>query len=168
MTRGARFLRDAQAGSATLWWSAVVMLAGFAVCSGLQFIDARMLIGVSVWEKPAKFFLSLAVQFVTVSWALSLTTTRWRSVRFAIAAMTVAAWGELIIIIARAARGEASHFNVATPLDSALYAAMGIGAVTLTITAAYIGVVIWYLARSWRRRQPVISHHWEPTGSVAT
>ncbi len=152
MTRGGLFLRDARDGSAALWWSAVAMFAGFLVCSGIALVDDRLLIGVSVWQKPAKFFLSLAVQFVTVSWALSLVASRSRGVRFAIGAMVVAAWFELVIIVGRAARGEASHFNVGTPLDAALYAAMGVGAVTLTLTAASIGFVIWWQRRSdlWR------------------
>jgi hypothetical protein len=143
MTRGAKFLLDARSGSAVLWWSAAAMLAGFIACTGLQFVDDRLLIGVSVWEKPAKFFLSLTVQFITVAWALSLLSLRTRGVRIAIVAMFGAAWIELAYIIVRAARGEASHFNVATPLDAALYSIMGVGALTLTLTAGYIGWVIW-------------------------
>ncbi len=143
MTRGAMFLRDARTGSAMLWWTVLLMLGGFAICSALPFVDGRLLIGVSVWEKPAKFFLSLAIQFITVSWALSLIQARSRGIRIVIGTMVAAAVLELIVITGRAARGEASHFNVGTTFDAALYTAMGVGALTLTLTAATIGIAVW-------------------------
>jgi hypothetical protein len=73
-SRIVQFFRDAHTGSRILWFCAWIMLVFFAVCSLLPLVDERLLIGVSVWEKPAKFFLSVAVQFFTVAWALSLVT----------------------------------------------------------------------------------------------
>jgi hypothetical protein len=145
-SRISQFFRDAHTGSRTLWLSAWIMLAFFVACSLLSQIDDRLLIGVSVWEKPAKFFLSVAVHFLTVAWALSLVTgtiRQSRSIRWSIAALVVASCLELIIISGRALRGEASHFNTVTAFDGALYAMMGIGAVTMTLTSGIIGFRIW-------------------------
>jgi hypothetical protein len=53
----------------------------------------------------------------------------------------------MVYILFRASRAEGSHFNTATPDAALLYAIMGVGAVTLTLTAGYIG---W---RLWRNRR---------------
>jgi hypothetical protein len=140
------FVDAVRTGSRTLTITIAVFAVGFIICTALQFIDARLLLGVSVWEKPAKFFFSLATHFATVAWALSLLNTEQRATRgiiWAVRLMVAAAVLELIYIVARAARGEASHFNTGTPLDAALYSIMGIGALTLTFTAGYVGFRIW-------------------------
>jgi hypothetical protein len=142
-TRIARFISAAQSGHSWLWYSAIAMSVGALVCVGLQFVDARELNGANVWVKPAKFFFSLAVHLVTVSWALSLITLRSRAVRIAIPAMIAASWIELVYIVVRAIRGEASHFNIGTPLDALLYSLMGLGAVTITLTTFIVGFSIW-------------------------
>jgi hypothetical protein len=142
-TRLSRFISAAQNGHSWLWTSAIAMIVGAVACVGLQFVDARDLNGANVWIKPAKFFFSLAVHLITVSWALSLITERSRAVRTAVPTMIIASWAELFYIVVRAVRGEASHFNVATPFDSLLYSLMGIGAVTITITSFIVGYSMW-------------------------
>ncbi len=147
-SRNTQFFRDAHHGSPRLWISSWIMIALFVACSLLPLVDERMLIGVSVWEKPAKFFLSLAVQGLTVAWALSLMPVAARGVRAAVNTLIAASWLELIYIVVRAFRGEASHFNVGTPLDAALYSIMGLGAVAITAASAFIGYRIWQHRRS--------------------
>jgi hypothetical protein len=141
-----RFVAAAAPGNLTLWRSALVMLALMVVCLVLHGVDPRLIDGANVWDKPAKFFLSLAVHFITVSWAIGLLAPSERSrgvVVWLVRLMVAAGWIELAYIVARAARGEASHFNTETPLDGALYTIMGVGAVTLTVTTAIIGFHIW-------------------------
>jgi hypothetical protein len=145
-TVGEALFQAVRTGSTPLWWTIVAMMVGAVVCLGLQQVDGRMLNGVNVWIKPTKFFVSLAVQLGTVAWAMQFlppTERQGRMVRWSIIAMVIAAVAEMVYISVRAAQGEASHFNTGTPLASALYTLMGIGAVTLTITAAIIGWRIW-------------------------
>jgi hypothetical protein len=140
------FVRDTFAGSRGLAVFAALFAIGFLFCSGLQFVDHRLLLGVSVWEKPAKFFLSLAVHSATVASALSLMGAELRNgrgMRWAVRLLIAAAVFELSYIVFRAALGEASHFNTRTPLTAALYAMMGVGALTLTGTAGYVGFRVW-------------------------
>jgi hypothetical protein len=152
----ADFFRGVTAGSRTLSICVAVFAVGFIVCSALPLIDDRLLLGVSVWEKPAKFFLSLGVHFATVAWALSLLDfglRQSRDLRWAVRLMTGAAVLELIYIVVQAARDQASHFNTGTPLMAALYAIMGLGALTLTFTAGYVGFRIWRNRQGDLRRE---------------
>ncbi len=72
----------------------------------------------------------------------------WRSINWAVALMIIAGWGEMIYMIYRASRAEASHFN-STSLSGIIgYALMGVGSLTLTCTAALIGWKIWLQGRS--------------------
>jgi len=102
--------------------SAMLLLA--CLC-GLV-LDHRMITGMPAWDKPAKFAVSVGLYSFTLIWMLGhVTGTR---ARFARAAASFSAAGfavELIIIAVQAARGTTSHFNISTPLDTTLYAAMG-------------------------------------------
>ena len=123
---------------------AVLFLAVYA----LTFFDARLLYGVSVWEKPSKFFLSLAIHMATLAWGISLLpveTQRSRRVRIATYLFFASAVFELAYMLFQAARGEASHFNRTTPFHDMLYMLMGVGAVTLTVVTAYLG---WRIRRA--------------------
>ena len=137
------FLKSAKRGSPLLWWSAAAMVVGMVICLALPLVDDRLIYGVSVWEKPAKFFLSLIVHTLTVAWAISLLPRRSRSIGIASLIMVGAAWFEMAYMIFRASRGEASHFNVASTFAAIMYPLMGLGAVSLTTTSAYIGWQVW-------------------------
>ena len=137
---------DIRRGSPMLWLSTLGMLVGFASCLVAMQLDPRSFNGVDVWDKPGKFFLSLAVQYATVSWALSFlpeAQRNARSVRFATMAMITAGWLEVAYIAFRAARAEASHFNASSVFSQVAYGVMGLGAVTLTATAFFIGYRVW-------------------------
>lgn len=134
--------RQAQSGSPLLWRGALVFFLLFAIIYAGTFIDARLFNGVSVWEKPAKFFLSLSLHMATLAWGLALvpaTSRQTPAIRRAGIVFLAAAIGEVIYITFQAARGEASHFNTQTTVTWLLYAAMGIGAVTLSLVTVFIG-----------------------------
>jgi hypothetical protein len=137
------FNDDARRGSPLLWWTCLAMAMGMIVCFGLQFVDPRLIAGVSVWEKPAKFFLSLIVQALTVAWAISLLERPARGVKVATWIFVTAILVEMIYMIFRASRGEASHFNTSTPFASIMYSIMGVGALSLTATSGFIGWRVW-------------------------
>ncbi|MGH8432619.1 MAG: hypothetical protein ACREUF_19695, partial [Solimonas sp.] len=71
-TRIPQLLRQAPSGSPLLWRSALVFIFFFVILYAGTFIDSRLFNGVSVWEKPAKFFLSLGLHMATLSWGLAL------------------------------------------------------------------------------------------------
>jgi hypothetical protein len=137
------FNSEVRRGSALLWWTCVSMTIGMMVCFSLQFADARLLAGVSVWEKPAKFFLSLIVQAATVAWAISLLPKPARGVKTATWLFVAALLVEMVYMIYRASRGEASHFNVSTTFAAIMYSVMGVGSLTLVGTSAFVGRRVW-------------------------
>jgi hypothetical protein len=130
-------------GSLLLWKVSIVLMFGMVTCMVLSSFDSRLIAGVSVWAKPAKFFLSLGVQALTLSWALSLLPKPARGVTVASWAFVAALTMEMAYMIFRASRGEASHFNVATPFAAVMYAVMGVGALTLTGVTGFIGWRVW-------------------------
>ena len=136
-------LKSIRHGSPLLWRSSLLMLAGVMMCIIFLSFDARLIGGVNVWEKPAKFFLSLAVQALTVGWAMSLVPTATRGIRTAGWIFVGAAWMEMAYIVFRAGRGEASHFNQSSGLAMFMYALMGVGAVLLVTSSAFVGWRVW-------------------------
>jgi len=120
----------------------------FLAVYGLTFFDARQLNGVSHWEKPSKFFLSLTIHMATLAWGISLLpveTQRSRSIRIAAYIFVAAAVFELSYMMYQATLGEASHFNRTTAFHTTMYNLMGLGAVTLTVVTAYLG---WRIGRA--------------------
>ena len=120
----------------------------FLAVYALTFFDARLLYGVSLWEKPSKFFLSLTIHMATLAWGISLLpveTQRSRSIRIATYIFVAAAVFELAYMMYQATLGEASHFNRTTAFHITMYNLMGLGAVSLTAVTAYLG---WRITRA--------------------
>ncbi len=145
-TRISQLLHDISHGHVVLWRSIMAMCIGLLVCLLLMNVDHHLLNGVDVWDKPAKFFLSLIVQMATVSWALMRLpdmSRKARGLNIAVWVMTVCAWVELAYLVFRASRGEASHFNQTTPFAAVAYAIMGFGAVMIAASAFFVGWRVW-------------------------
>jgi hypothetical protein len=108
-------------------------------------LDDRLFQGDSVWLKPLKFHLALAVYTGTLTlFAMLLpegtfTSRRWRAY---IALVILCIVAELLWIGGAAALGTASHFNQ-TGIWAAIYGLMGVAAVTLTSLSLAMGIVFW-------------------------
>ena len=145
-TRLSQLLGDVRRGNKVLWRSTAAMAIGLVLCLGLIAIDHRLFNGLDVWDKPAKFFLSLLVQMATVSWALAQipqAARNTRGINIAVWVMTFCAWGELLYMCFRASRGEASHFNASSTFAAVAYTLMGYGAVSITASSAFVGWRVW-------------------------
>ncbi|HET6281910.1 MAG TPA: ABA4-like family protein [Polyangia bacterium] len=114
------------------------LLAATAV---LMLVDPRVLGGASLWLKPAKFAASIALSAATLALLLRHIHMPARGGRRAVALIVFFATLELVIITIQAARGVASHFNVASTLNTVLFSAMGIGIVIFTIAIGYVAFV---------------------------
>jgi len=124
-------------------------------------VDHRVITGTPVWLKPAKFAVSVTVYCFTFVWLLGFVENRPRLVRL-VANVTVASvFVEMIIIVAQAARGITSHFNMTTPLNSFLWVTMGafivlVWAMNLLLAIAVIVQAIPDRAFAWSLRLGVL------------
>ena len=114
--------------------ASVAVLAVAAV--GLA-VDPRLITGSPAWLKPLKFAVSIAVYCATLAWLLTLVQGRRLLGRTAAWATGVALAVELALIVLQAARGQASHYNVNTPFDAAVFQIMG-----AMLPAVYGGAVV--------------------------
>jgi hypothetical protein len=107
-------------------------------------LDGRTIAGTSVWMKPLKFQLSLAVHVVTVALALGALDRGVRegwAVRAILVTLLAMSLFEGIWITLQGARGLPSHFAI-DPFDVAVYALMGIGATLIVLSTALLGALI--------------------------
>lgn len=122
----------------------VAMAALAVVCLAGLVLDPRLLGGQPIWAKPLKFSVSFVLYAATLVWMVSLVSTP-RTRRWARrGGVVVAAAGtiEMVAIVGQVLRGRASHFNVATPLDTAVWSVMGTTIVVLWVATAGIGVLL--------------------------
>jgi hypothetical protein len=122
----------------------------FAMC-GLA-VDRRVITGAPAWLKPAKFALSTMI--AAWSFAFCIASTRiWPRVTRALdIALAAGLFIEIALIDVQAARGTTSHFNVATPLDGAVWAVMGVSILCIWLAMLLLTVVLF--------RQPYASPAW--------
>jgi hypothetical protein len=106
-------------------------------------IDDRTLLGVNIWLKPTKFFLSFMAYLPTAAWMLSLLVeSRPRLVKTLGWLFSITAYIEMLAIAGQAARGVRSHFNVATPFDRVVFSSMGIAVVVFYVATIVLAVVL--------------------------
>lgn len=144
MSEAMLFRGQLQSPEIIYWIISLSMIACFALNLVLAYFDPRTIDGVaSVWAKPLKFELSLAIHAATLALVMSVLNTSIRSstIMVAIAVVFLAACiVEMTYIIGQAARAEHSHYNVSTPFNRLMWSVMAIAAIVIVGTAGAIGV----------------------------
>ena len=111
----------------------------------LNTIDGRVINGVGVWIKPAKFAASLSLHLLTLGllWTwLGDWQNRWPGWLLTRAVIASALF-EIAYIAYRATRAEPSHYNFETPFSTLMFQLMGVGATLLVLIPAGAGIVAW-------------------------
>lgn len=105
-------------------------------------VDPRVITGAPAWLKPAKFALSTSIYAFTFVWLLGFVRGHPRLV--ALSGNTVAAGLaiEVAVIVLQVVRGTTSHFNYTTPLDAALFSAMGAIIVLVWLVSLLLAVLL--------------------------
>jgi hypothetical protein len=88
-------------------------------------VDSRTILGINPWIKPIKFSISIAIYVWTLAWYLRYLSGRRRAVGIISWGVAGCMTAEIVGITLQSARGVPSHFNIATPLDAALFSVMG-------------------------------------------
>jgi hypothetical protein len=105
-------------------------------------VDERTLDGMPLWAKPMKFALSVGLYSFTWAWLLSLQRRGRRWGNWAGTVLAVAGVAEVALIVLQAARERQSHFNIATPLDSVIFAVMGMTIMGLMLANIVAAVAV--------------------------
>lgn len=111
-------------------WIHVVLLAGLLAI--LPF-DSRLVMGINPWIKPSKFAASIIIFVWTVAWLLEYPRLSSRAKAIISRGISISMLVEIVCIVTQAARGTTSHFNQSTPLNAAIFAAMGLTIVFSTV-----------------------------------
>jgi hypothetical protein len=96
---------------------------------------------VSAWYKPFKFAFSTFLYSWAMAWychylqSFNTTLFSW--------SVIVLLGFEILYIALQAGRGQLSHYNVSTPVYSALYSLMAFAATAVTLYTAYIGILFF-------------------------
>lgn len=102
-----------------------------------RFTNTQVL-GISAWIKPAKFSLSTWLYAWAMAWYCQYLLQF--NIGFFSWSIVVLLGLEILYIAFQAARGQLSHFNLSTPMYSALYSMMAIAATLVTIYTAYVAI----------------------------
>jgi hypothetical protein len=130
--------------SKSLFWLSVICLVVAVVLVPFWALDSRTLLGVSVWEKPIKFYISVAIFSITYSWLSSFLTRggRWVKITGLVIAVSLAV--EIVIILAMASIGETSHFNVSSPTAIVIWSLMATFISIVLFSTIFISLMIMF------------------------
>jgi hypothetical protein len=128
----------------SLFWLAVICVVVAIALIPLWILDSRQLLGVSVWEKPIKFYISVAIFSFTYSWLSSFLTRGGRWVKLTGVVIAVSLAVEIVIILAMASIGETSHFNVSTPTAIAIWSIMATFISIVLFSTIFISLMILF------------------------
>ena len=121
-----------------------VLNAVAALVAGiLVFADAREILGVPLWMKPLKFFVSATLMSLTLAYVLPRIEKARKLVRIASIMIVASLTVELVLITWAAASETTSHFNVSNPLAISVWTAMA-GFITAVWVATMI-LTLMYL-----------------------
>ncbi|WP_156292088.1 hypothetical protein [Oceanobacillus salinisoli] len=123
--------------SVTAWIHAILFMA-FCI---LMIVDERQLLGVNVWNKPAKFAISIFVYTITIAYIVGYVKSI-RMKRLIEVGTSIAMTMEILLIGMQAGRGVRSHFNLSSVFNSLVFSLMGIFIMIATLAAL---LLVFYL-----------------------
>ena len=105
-------------------------------------VDPRVITGAPAWLKPTKFAVSIAIYSFTLLWFLAHVRVHARLVRLVSYGTALGFLVEVVAIVGQVVRGRTSHFNVATPLDTFIYARMRDAIVLVFLLACLTAILL--------------------------
>ena len=138
-------LRNAFAWHRPLMTVAALMILCSIVCLVGAAVDPREVTGLNPWFKPLKFSLSILIYSVTWAWLIAH-LPRWQKIaRTTGTVIAIALIVEQIAIVGAAAAGITSHFNVSTPLSTAVWGVMAVSITVLYVCTFLTTILVFFL-----------------------
>jgi hypothetical protein len=105
-------------------------------------VDARTVLNAPVWAKTVKFSLSVIAYCGTLAWMMAHMQRAQRLARTLGGLIGAILIAEMSLMVTQAIRGVPMHFNVSTPLDTALYSIMGTGITVMWVLTAVVAIAM--------------------------
>ena len=135
------FIQELKARNETLFYFGFICLLFSILFLILTKTTTTQVYGVNAWYKPFKFAFST----LTFAWAMV-----WYCYYLPNFNIKIFNWSVIILlgyeifyIAFQASKGQLSHYNVSTPVYSALFSLMALAATAVTLYTAYIGVLFF-------------------------
>jgi len=137
-------VRPVTAQQRFLWWCGTLLVASGAVHAVVAAVDGGPWWGAVSWRKPVVFGMSLGILAWSTAWVMrQLPARRWGWLPAAL--LGGGAVVEVVLITMQRWRGEASHFNQDTTLDSAVWSVMSQAIILVALAVAVL--LVWSLVR---------------------
>jgi hypothetical protein len=108
--------------------------------------DDRVIREVGVWVKPMKFMVATSLFALTTVWIIKVVNSNVEHTKayvWIVALLVSTSLFEVIYISYQASQASASHYNVSDPFHAFMFGLMGLAAVGLTFTQAWLAWEIW-------------------------
>jgi len=140
---------DSRFGKSLFAAAPALTVLGFVMAADLVFtllglaVDHRVITGAPAWLKPAKFALSTMIACWSFGFCIASTSVWPRLTRALDLVLATGLAIEIALIDMQAARGTASHFNVATTFDAVVFAVMGVSIACIWLAMLALTVVLF-------------------------
>ncbi|AHJ98532.1 hypothetical protein [Hymenobacter swuensis] len=139
------WLRVLHRANPVLAWAGWLHVALLLLALVLLTFDHRLVTGLPVWVKPAKFALSGLLYLWTLAWLLAdLPAPANGAVRLVSGAAALSMVVEMACIFLQAARGTTSHYNGATAFDGLVFGLMGVFILVNTLATIWAVYLVWH------------------------
>ena len=135
------FLHNLKSRNETLFYYGIICLLFSIICLVLVKFSLTQVYNVSAWYKPFKFAFSTFLFAWAMAWYCYYLPDF--NIRFFNWTIIVLLGFEIIYIALQAGKGQLSHYNVSTPVYSALYGLMALAATLVTVYTAYVGFLFF-------------------------
>jgi hypothetical protein len=108
--------------------------------------DHRLIREVGVWVKPMKFMAATALFALTTVWVIKVAHShveQSNTYAWIVALLVLTSLFEVVYISFQASKASASHYNVSDPFHAFMFGVMGLAAIGLTASQAWLAWEIW-------------------------
>ncbi len=135
------FVQQIKAKNETMFYFGLVCLLLSVLFLGLTKVTNTQVYNVNAWYKPFKFAFSTFLFAWAMAWYCSYLPSF--NVRLFNWSIIILLGFEIVYIAIQAGRGQLSHYNVSTPMYSALFSMMALAATLATLYTAYVGLLFF-------------------------